>query len=98
MKYIVQVEIGGDNEVEQQPDGPAKLQEGIGAWQALNPIGMYFSITRRAVTIIVGLPNEDGMFEALYSTWQLTKNYPSVTPVVGAEELGAIMGRIGLGG
>jgi hypothetical protein len=38
------------------------------------------------------------MFEALYSTWQLTKNYPSVTPVVGAEEFGAIMGRIGLGG
>jgi hypothetical protein len=38
------------------------------------------------------------MFEALYSTWQLTENYPSVTLVVGAEEFGAIMGRIGLGG
>ena len=98
MKYIVQVEFGGDNDVEQQPGGPAKLQEWIGKWQALNPIGMYFSITRRAVTIIVDLPNEDGMFEALYSTWQLTKSYPAVTPAVGAEEFGAIMGRLGLGG
>lgn len=59
---------------------------------------MYFSTTRRSLTIIVDLPNEDGMFEALYDTWLITKSYPSVTPVVGAEEFGAIMGRLGLGG
>ncbi len=59
---------------------------------------MFFSITRRSVTIIVDLPNEDAMFEALYATWQLTKSYPSVTPVVSTEEFGAIMGRLGLGG
>ncbi len=92
------MEIGADNDIEQQPGGPAKLQEWIGTWQALNPIGMYFSITRRSVTIIVDVPNEDALFEAIYSTWQLTKNYPTVTPVMGAEEFGAMMGRIGLGG
>ena len=59
---------------------------------------MYFPINRRAVTIIVDVPNEDAMFEVLYDTWQITKSYPAVTPVVGAEEFGAIMQRIGLGG
>jgi len=38
------------------------------------------------------------MVEALYSTWQLTKNYSLDTPVVEAEEFGATVGRIGLGG
>jgi len=98
MKYLVQVEIGADNDVEQQPGGPAILQEWIERWQALNPIGMFFSLTRRSVTVIVDLPNEDAMFEALYDTWQITKSYPAVTPVVGADEFGAIMQRLGLGG
>ena len=30
MTYLVQVEIGADNDVETQPGGPAKLQEWIG--------------------------------------------------------------------
>ena len=59
---------------------------------------MYFPLTRRSVTIIVDLPNEDGMFEPLYDTWQITKTYPAVTPIVGAEEFGSIMQRLGLGG
>lgn len=98
MKYLVQVEIAADNDLEQQPGGPARLQEWIGKWQALTPIGMYFSITRRSVTIIVDLPNEDAMFEVLYETWQITKSYPAVTPIVGAEEFGSIVQRLGLGG
>ena len=59
---------------------------------------MYFSLTRRAVTIIVDVPNEGSMFEALYDTWQLTNSYPAVTPVVSAEEFGSITQRLGLGG
>ena len=59
---------------------------------------MYFSITRRSVTIIVDLPNEDAIFEVLFETWQLTKSYPTVTPVVAADEFDAIMERLGLGG
>ena len=39
------------------------MQSVLGAWQALNPIGMYFSMTRRAVTVILDMPNEDAMFE-----------------------------------
>ena len=58
MKYIVQVEIDPDTGVdaEGQPD---KNQEVVGKWQALNPIGMYFYTTRRAMTVIVDVPNED---------------------------------------
>ena len=41
----------------------------------------------QSATIIVDLPNEYAMFDALYDTWQLTKDYPSVTPVVVAEGL-----------
>ena len=48
VKYIVQVEIDPETgiDVEAQPD---KIQEMIGKWQALKPIGFYFSLTRRAV-------------------------------------------------
>ena len=98
MKYIVQVEIDAGNDLEQQSGGPARIQEWTGKWQALNPLGMYFHLTRRAVSIVVDVPNEDAMFEALYDTWLLTKSYPSVTPVVSGEEFGSIMQRIGLGG
>ena len=98
MKYIVQVEIDADNNVEQEEGGPARIQEWIGKWQALDPIGMYFSLTRRSATIIVDVPNEDAIFEALYDTWLLVERYPKVTPVVSVEEFGSIMERIGLGG
>ncbi len=56
MKYVVQVEIDPEIgvEVEAQPE---KLQELIGKWQALNPLGMYFALTRRAMTIVVDVPN-----------------------------------------
>ena len=93
MKYIVQVEIGPETglEVEAQPE---KLQEWIGKWQALNPIGMYFGITRRAATFILDVPNEDAMFEVIHSTWVLTKSYPDVWPVGDASEFGAMMQRM----
>ena len=67
MKYIVQVEIDPDTgvDVEAQPD---KIQELMGKWQALNPIGMYLYTTRRAMTMIVDVPNEDALFEALHAT------------------------------
>ena len=97
MKYLVQIEIDADNDLEHQPGGPARIQEWIGKWQALNPIGFYFSLTRRSATVLVEVPDEDAMFEALYDTWLLAKAYPSVTPVVGVEEFGSIMQRIGVG-
>ncbi len=68
----------------------------MGKWQALNPIGMYFSMTRRAVTIIVEASSEDDFFEALYATWVMAKSYPEVTPVITAEEFPAAMARVGV--
>jgi len=95
VKYIVQAELDPMTgvEVEAQPD---KIQEMIGMWQKLNPIGFYFSLTRRAVTVIVDVPNEDAMFEALHNMWVLTKDYPDVTPVAGVDEFPQILHRIGI--
>ena len=95
MKYIVQIEIDPETgiEVEGQPD---KIQELIGKWQALNPIGMYFCTTRRAITIIVDVPNEDAMFEALHASWVLMKEYPEVSPVVDLNEFPRLLQRAGV--
>ena len=95
MKYIVQIEIDPETgiEVEGQPD---KIQELIGKWQALNPIGMYFCTTRRAITIIVDVPNEDAMFEALHASRVLMKEYPEVSPVVDLNEFPRLLQRAGV--
>lgn len=97
MKYIVQVEIDPDAglDVEAQPD---KIQELIGKWQALNPIGQYFGLTRRSITIIVDVPNEDAMFEALHATWVLAKDYPDVLPVADVDEFPQVLQRAGVTG
>jgi hypothetical protein len=97
MKYVVQVEIDAVTglDVEAEPD---RIQEWIRKWQALNPIGMFFSLTRRAVTIIVDVPNEDAMFEALHASWVLAKDYPEVWPVASVEEFPTILQRTGVGG
>ena len=94
MKYLITVNISTEigPELEAQPE---KLQEWIGKWQALKPIGIYFSLTRRAVTILVEKENEDAFFEQLHATWVLTKSYPVVEPIVSAEEFPSIMQRIG---
>lgn len=96
MKYIIQAELDAATgiDVEAQPE---KIQELVGKWQALNPIGMYFSLTRRAITIILDAPNEDRFLEALHATWVLTNDYPDVWPVVDAEEFPALLQRIGVG-
>ena len=96
MKYIVQVEI--DTEAgEEVESNPAKIQELMGKWQALNPIGMYAYTTRRAMTIILDLPNEDAMFEALHATWVITHSYPEVSPVADMEEFPKLLQRVGIG-
>ena len=97
MKYIIQAEIDPETglDVEAQPE---KLQEMIGQWQALNPIGMYFALTRRAITIIVDVPNEDALFGTLHGMWGLAKDYPDVWPVASVEEFPALMQRVGIGG
>ena len=97
MKYVVQGEIGAENVIETEVGRP-RIEQWIGKWQALNPIGMYFNITRRAYTIVVDVPDEDALFDALYDSWVLTRSYPSVSPVVGLDEFGSIMKRVGLGG
>ena len=96
MKYIVQVEIDPQTGIDVEAE-PEQLQEWVGKWQALDPIGMYFSLVRRAVTIIVDLPNEDAMFEALHATWVLAKTYPDVSPAADASEFPALLKRLGLG-
>jgi hypothetical protein len=97
MKYVVQAELDPVTgmEVEAQPE---KIEEFIGKWQALNPIGFYFNLTRRAITIIVDVPNEDAMFEALHNSWLLTQDYPDVSPVASVDEFPEILKRIGVGG
>ena len=84
MKYIVQIEIDPSSGTALEAD-PATLQSILGKWQALNPIAMYFSLTRRSVTIILDVPNEDSMFEALHATWVATNDYPDVWPVADFE-------------
>ncbi len=95
MKYIVQAEISPEvgGEMEAQPE---RIQEWMQKWQALNPINMYFGMTRRVVTIIVDVPNEDAMFEAVHSTWVLTKSYPNIWPVGDATEFPSLLKRSGL--
>ena len=96
MKYVVQVEI--DPEAGESIEGdPATMQSVLGGWQALNPIGMYAALTRRALTIVVDVPNEDAMFEALHATWVGTGSYPEVWPVASMEEFPDLLRRVGLG-
>ena len=75
---------------------PAKIQEILGKWQALNPLAMYFSIDRRAVTIVVDIPNEDSMFEALHASWVFFRAYPRVSPVVDGQEFPQLLYRAGI--
>ena len=93
MKYIVHTEIDPDTGIEVEAE-PAKIQELIGKWQALNPIGMYFHMTRRAITIIVDVPNEDALLEPLHATWVLARTYPEVSPVADASEFPTMMKRV----
>ncbi len=93
MKYIIQAEIDPDTGIE--VEGNMDQMHGlVQAWQALNPIGMYFNITRRAMTIIVDVPNEDAFFEALHKTWVVTNDYPDVSPVADASEFEQLLRRI----
>ena len=71
MKYLIQGEIAAENPVETE-FGRARIEEWIGKWQALSPIGMYFTLTRRAYTIVVDVPDEDslsGISLAADRTW-----------------------------
>jgi hypothetical protein len=95
MKYIVLVDIS--TEVgEKMEANPAAIQEMIAKWQAEKPIGMYGSLTRRRLTIILDAANEDDFFEALHATWVATESYPEVWPVVDMEEFRGIMQRLGM--
>jgi hypothetical protein len=93
VKYIVQVEIDPETGIEVEAN-PEKIQEWLGKWQALNPIGIYFAVTRRAVTIILDVPNEDALLEVLHDTWVMTNSYPDVWPVADASEFPAMMQRV----
>ena len=95
MKYIVQTEISPEVGIEIEAH-PEILQEWIGKWQALNPVGVYFGLTRRVTTIIVDVPDQDAMFEVLHNTWVLTNSYPDVWPVADAAEFPAILQRAGV--
>lgn len=94
MKYLIQIEIDPEigNELEAAPE---TIQEVVGQWQAHNPIGMYFSLTRRSITVILDAPNEDAFFEALHTTWRITHDYPDVQPVADAEEFPKLLERAG---
>ncbi|MFN8548743.1 MAG: DUF3303 family protein [Candidatus Eisenbacteria bacterium] len=95
MKYMVQVEIDPQAGVTIE-DNPQLIQEMIGKWQAHKPIGMYFSLTRRSVTVILEASNEDAFLEALHATWRVVKSYPNVHPVADVNEFPQILKRVGV--
>ena len=95
MKYIVQIEVDPDTGTDVEED-PQQIQEIMGKWQAHNPIGMYFGLTRRCITIVLEADNEDSFFEALHATWVVTASYPEVWPVAGADEFPALLQRAGV--
>ena len=95
MKYVVQFDLDPETGIQVEAE-MGKTQELIQKWQALNPIGFYFSMVRRRGTIIVDVPNEDSMFEALHATWVQMKWYPEVWPVLDLEEFGNVVQRLGM--
>jgi hypothetical protein len=92
VKYMVQVEIDpiAGIDIEAQP---AKIQEWVDKWQALNPLAFYFHTTRRAITIVVDVPDEDAIFEAIHATWVLAKSYPVISPVMNVDEFPGLLQR-----
>ncbi len=56
---------------------------------------MYFGLTRRAITIIVDVPDEAAMVEDLHGTWVGARSYPQVWSVGDAAELPALLKRAG---
>lgn len=97
MKYLIQAEIDPETGVEIEAT-PERIQEVIAKWQGVNPIGMYFSLTRRNITIIVDAESEDAFFEQLHATWVLTNDYPDVQPVADVDEFPQLLQRAGIGG
>jgi len=95
MRYIIQIDLDPETGTDLEAH-PERIQEFMGKWQAHNPVGMYFSLTKRRVTIVLDAPNEDSFFEALHASWVVTKSYPEVWPVVNAEDFSAIMQRVGM--
>ncbi|MCH8090152.1 MAG: hypothetical protein IH955_09100 [Chloroflexi bacterium] len=95
MRYIVQIDLDPETGADLEAH-PERIQEFMGKWQAHNPVGMYFSLTRRRVTVVLDAPNEDSFFEALHASWVVAKSYPEVWPVVNAEDFPAIMKRVGM--
>jgi hypothetical protein len=93
MIYIVQSEVSPEQGTAMESNRQA-IQDLIGKWQALNPIGMYFAITRRAMANIVDAPNEDALLEVLHNTWVVTNSYLSVTPVATSERFGEMAQRV----
>jgi hypothetical protein len=65
--------------------------------RAHQEVAMYASMTHRELTIIVDIPNEDALFEALYATWVGARTYPTVTPVVTMHDFPGMLARVGLG-
>lgn len=97
VKYLIQVEIDPETGIEVEAT-PERIQEIVAKWQSLNPIGMYFSLTRRSITIVVDVDSEDAFFEQLHATWVLAKDYPDVQPVADADEFPQLLQRTGIGG
>lgn len=97
MKYIVQCEIepGVGKELE---DNPQVIQDIITKWQSHKPIGMYFSLTRRSITVILEADSEDAFFEPLHATWRATDSYPDVNAVADVNDFPKLLKRVGIGG
>ena len=97
MKYIVIADVSPEAGTRLESN-PASMGALIGKWQAQNPIGMYFSLDKRRITIILEAENEDAFFEALHATWVEIESYPEVYPVADAEAFGSLLERIGAAG
>lgn len=96
MKYIIQTEIAPSAGYELE-NNPRVIEDLMAKWQAHNPIGQYFSLTRRTITVIVESDDEGAFFEALRATWRAAKNYPDVYPVSDIAEFPGVLHRAALG-
>ena len=93
MLYIIRTEVDPMTGVEIEGN-PKDIEDMVGMWQKLNPVGMYFSMTEREMTVIVDVPNEDAFFEALHKTWVVAKTYPKVSPVADGSQFQSLLQRV----
>jgi hypothetical protein len=95
MKYMIQGDIDPVAGIELEAH-PERVHAAVGQLQALDPIGLFFHATRRGFTAIVDVPSEEALLEPLHGIWAAISSYPTVTPVVDADDFARLLQRVGV--